>query len=182
MNTAEDSKSIFEKVRALSSQEEARVYGTGLWKLCHRLANVGYPPAKEFFIKGLEDPRWDWRRVSVELLGSHYKLEHQVIDKICHLLLNDPDSGVRIASAYTIGKQTPFPEKNIIHALVIDSSELVREAAFSALLEQAGVAYKTKLRELDRVRAKEITPNLDQVKRILIDENLSTSSALLEEK
>ena len=117
MNTTDDLDKSFERLCELSAQRDTKVYGTGLWKLCHRLAKVSYQPAKEFFIKELDDPRWDWRRVSVELLGFHYKLEPQVVDKFGDLLNYDPDSGVRIAAAYSLGKHTHFPEKTLVNAL-----------------------------------------------------------------
>jgi hypothetical protein len=170
---------IFGKLIAFASQEDARVYGTGFWKIGHRLAKEKYEPAKHFFVSRLDDSRRDWRRVSVELLGFHYQLETQVVDKIRSMLATDPDSGVRIAAAYTLGKQSRFPESALMHALKIDSNHLVREAAFSSLLELAGVSYKTKAKELGSINAGEITPDLDQLKRILSNENLHALINLL---
>lgn len=170
-----------DKLIAFASQEKAKVYGTGFWKICHHLAKEKYEPAKHFFISRLDDSRWDWRRVSVELLGFHYELETQVVDKIRSMLTTDPDSGVRIAAAYTLGKQSRLPESALIHALKTDANHLVREAAFSSLLELAGVSFKTKSKELRRVNAGEISPDLDQLRRILLDENLHTGINLLSE-
>ena len=171
----------FDKLIAFASQKKARVYGTGFWKICHHLAKEKYEPAKNFFISGLDDSRWDWRRVSVELLGFHYKIETQVVDKIRSMLITDPDSGVRIAAAYTLGKHSRLPESALIHALKADSNNLVKEAAFSSLLELAGVSFQTKSKELRRINAGEIAPDLGQLKRILSDENLHAVINLLSE-
>jgi len=172
----------FDKIQKLSKQPDTRIYGTGLWGICHDLAEANYPSAKEFFIKELDDPRWDWRRVSVSLLGFHYKLEPQIIEKIRELTIRDPDSGVRIASASVLGLQGKFPEETLIRSLTSDSNKRVREAAFSSLLELSGVPYKTKLKENRRVKNGEIEPSLDQIRRILTDENLSSTIKLLDEK
>lgn len=180
MNTDNELDKSFEELQTLSLKTDTRVYGTGLWKMCHRLAEAGYQPAKKFFIKELDDPRWDWRRVSVELLGYHYKLGPDVVDKFRNLLSNDPDSGVRIAAAYSLGKHSQFPEKALTEALTSSSDEILKEAAFSALLEQAGIPYTTKLRELDRIRSNEIEPSMDHVKRIISEENLTEILSLLE--
>jgi hypothetical protein len=164
-----------------SSHPNTKVYGTGLWRLCHQLAAEGYQPAKDFFIRKLDDSRWDWRKVSVQLLGFHFQLDEKTIEKIRKILLSDLDSGVRIAAAGNLGKQSKFPDQTLIHALKFDPNELVREAAFSAILELSGITYKKKMRELAKVRSREINPNLDQLKRILVEENLKTKIDMLEE-
>lgn len=182
MNKDQDLQDLFEKLVTLSSQSDAKAFGTGLWEICHSLAEARYPPAKDFFVERLENRRWDWRRISVSLLGFHYKLESDLMDKIRYLLIHDPDSGVRIASASVLGHQSKLPERTLVEALGNDPTKLVKEAAFSALLELSGVPYKVKREELSKVQSGEIEPKLDQVLRILVDEGLSSSISLLREK
>jgi hypothetical protein len=170
---------MFEKLLHLSSQPDAKVYGTGLWEVCHSLADAGYPPAKDFFVERLENSRWDWRRASVSLLGFHYKLEADILNKVRYLLIHDPDSGVRIAAASVLGVQSKLPEKSLTEALEHDSNEFVKKAAFSALLELAGVPYKVQRSELKKVQSGEVKPTLGQVIRILVDEDLFSSLSLL---
>jgi hypothetical protein len=180
MNSTEDMQSILDKLIIASTQPDVKLYGSGLWKLCHQLAEAKFLPALDFFILSLENPRWDWREVSVSLLGFHYDLDPQVINKIRHLLIQDPESGVRIAAASVLGKQGIYPEKTLIDALKSDPNEFVKRAAFSSLLELAGVPYKSKVKALKKVQIGEITPNLEQVRQILSEENLLSSRELLE--
>jgi len=176
MNTNGELDNLFEEIKACSLQAENKVYGTGLWKLLHKLAEAKYQPAKEFFIQGLDDPRWDWRRESISLLGFHYQLEPPVVEKIRRLVIHDPDSGARIAAASVLGSQGEFPEDTLVKALILDPDKLVKKMAFSSLLELAGIPYKIKSNELAKVDAGKINPNLEQIRRILSD--LNHSSAL----
>jgi len=169
----------FEEILELSARPDARVYGSGLWKKLHKIADAGYPLAKDFFVEKLEHPRWDWRKVCVSLLGFHYALEPRILEKIRSLLLHDPESGVRAAAASVLGHQGTLPEKSLVHALAFDSSKFVKEAAFSALLTLAGVPYKIKLREIKKIRDGEIKPSLDQIKQVLVDEKLLSSLSLI---
>jgi HEAT repeat protein len=181
MNSADNLKSYFEQLKAMSLQNDARIYGTGLWKSWNKLAIAHYEPAKEFFIERLQDSRSDWRRASLGLLGFDYELESETLDKIRGLLLEDSDSGVRISAASVLGNQGRFPEKSLLHALAHDSDSLVRKSAFSALLELASVPYKVKGDELKKIRSKKITPSLEQVMRILREQNKFTEISILEE-
>ena len=163
---------LFEKIKEFSSHSDAKVYGTDYWKICHKLADAQYYPAKMFFIEKLDDPRKDWRKVSISLLGFHYQLEPNTIEKIRQLLRYDPDASVRMDSAGVLGVKGLFPEKVLADALEFDSDAFVREAAFSAILELAKVPYKTRIKENKNIREGKISANLDQVKRILYDEKM----------
>ena len=172
-----------EEIKELSAQPDTKVLGSGLWRKCHRLADAKYPPAKDFFVEKLDDKRWDWRRVSVSLLGFHYdELEPEIVEKIRDLLINDSDSGVRIAAAYVLGHRSKLPEKTLIHALVFDLDKDVKISAFNALLSLAGVPYRSEVKVMERIRRGEIIPGLDQLKHILEDENLYSSINLVDEK
>ena len=70
----DDFENIFKIVIESAAQPNTSIYGTGLWELCHDLADAQFLPAKQFFIEELDDPRFDWREVSVSLLGFRYKL------------------------------------------------------------------------------------------------------------
>ncbi len=173
MNKIDNLKSRFEELKAKSLQEDAEIYGSdGLWGPWHDLADAQYEPAKQFFIERLQDSRWDWRTQCLSLLGFHYKLENQVIEKIRYLLEHDDDSGVRIAAASVLGRQGQFPEKTLIDALLHDTDILVKESAFSSLLELAAVPYSVRRKELKKIKSKELQPSLDRVKQILSAENL----------
>jgi|GEM_PF-4157458 len=163
------SNDYFEKLKSVSLQEDADIYGSSLWEEWHELADIQHEPAKEFFIERLQDVRSDWRAVSISLLGFHYSLEQDVLDQIRKLLFSDPDPSVRIAATSVLGHQSKLPEKSLVQALIHDSKPLVREAAFSALLELADVPYKIRLDELEKIDSGEIRPTLDQVKRILVE-------------
>jgi len=181
MNNTRELKDKFEKLKARSLKKDASIYGTDLWGKWHNLAVRQYEPAKEFFIERLHDVRPDWRRASVSLLGFHYELEDHILEIIRNLLINDADPGVRISAASVLGSQGRFLENSLVNALVHDPDPFVRRSAFSALLDLAGVPYKVKLEEEDNIRSKKITPSLDQVKRILHEQNLLTKISLLEE-
>jgi len=171
----DDLEELFSELKTLSTQANDGIYGTGLWASWHKLAEAGYQPAKEFFIEKLVSPQFSWRRESVSLLGFHYELEIAVIEKIRHLLSHDSDEVVRMTCATVLGKQGQLPEKALVNSLAVDPDEDVREASFFALLELAHLPYKARIRELKRVKSHEINPSLDEVKRILSDENLLDS-------
>src|SRR5574338_546003 len=120
--------SRYDELRARSLQEDARIYGSDLWGSWHDLANIHFEPAKRFFIERLQDPRWDWRRECISLLGSHYKLEDEVLEKIRALLKHDHDAGVRMASASVLGSEGDFPEKSLINTLLQDPEKSVKES------------------------------------------------------
>lgn len=165
---------LLEEVEAIADDPEGKFYGAGLWQKCHKLAEAHYLPAMDFFIRELDDPRWNWRRESVSLLGFHYKLDQKAINKIQDLLLNDPDSGVRIACASVLGNQSKLPDKALVEALVHDANALVKESAFAAILDLAGVPYKIREDDLQKLRAGDLLPTVEQIKEILIKENIST--------
>lgn len=170
MDFDDDLKKLFDEIYELSAQPETRVYGTGLWKSWHRLADAQYRPAMEFLISKLDDPKWDWRRVSVSLLGFHYKLAPETMEKIRYLLAHDPDSVVRDASASVLGQQGQFPEKALQNAMECDRDQVVRETAFAALLDLAKVPYKIRVEVVKKVREGKIPASLGQLRSLLQDE------------
>jgi HEAT repeat protein len=173
-------KRHFNELKARSLEEDAQIYGSDLWGSWHDLANVQFEPAKQFFIERLQDLRWDWRRECISLLGFHYKLENEVLEKIRDLLVHDHDSGVRIAAASVLGFQGQFPEKVLINVLLHDPDNSVKESAFSALLELAHVPYLVRRKELKRVESKETQPSVDRLRQILFEEELLSQLDALE--
>jgi hypothetical protein len=182
LNDPDDLKIHFEELKAKSLQKDASIYGgEGLWKLWDQFAQMHYEPAKEFFIERLEDKRPVWREGCLGLLGFDYKLEEQVMDKIRRLLQCDPDSGVRISAAAVLGSQGKYPEKTLVEALLHDSEDLVRESAFFALLDLADVQYKVNAKEYRKVKSGEMIPSLDQVRRVLSEQNLLANLDVLKD-
>ncbi|GAP16104.1 protein containg HEAT repeats [Longilinea arvoryzae] len=166
---------LLEEVVAIANDPGGKFYGAGLWKKCHKLVEAHYLPAKDFFIQELDDPRWNWRRESVSLLGYHYKLDQKVINKIQGLLLHDPDSGVRIACASVLGNQSKLPDIALLEALEHDANALVKESAFTAILDLAGVPFKIREYYLQKLRVGDLSPTVDQIKEILVIENINTN-------
>lgn len=181
MSALDDLKRHFEELKAASLQDDARAYGTQLWVSWHKLAEDAYPPAKEFLEARLDDPRFDWRELSVSLLGFHFALEDRILEKIRYILLHDADSTVRGSAASVLGSQGKFPESALINALRHDTSRLMRATAFFALLELSGVPYETILDARRSVKSEEIIPSVDQLKRVLRDHHLEQNLRLLEE-
>ena len=180
MNESNKSISDFEELKLRSLKEDATPYGE-LWKPWHDLADAEDEPAKEFFIERLQDSRTSWREECLSFLGFHYELDDKVLEMIRGMLTHDKDSGVRIAAASVLGSQGQFPEKTLLHSLDHDTNTLVRKCAFSALLELAGVPYMA-IRKADlRIKAKEITPSLWQLKRILTKHKLFDNLMLVNE-
>jgi hypothetical protein len=173
MNERLDLGDMLKEVVSVSSDPNGRVYGTGLWEKCHELADAQYLPAMDFFIHELEDPRWDWRRVSVSLLGFHYKLDQNVIDKIRRLLLNDPDSVVRSGCAAVLGNQLTSPDRVLLVALEKDPDHQVRESAFLAILDLGKVPYKIRQKERKKIQSGEVLPDLKQLQRVFTEENIT---------
>jgi len=181
MNNDNEIHANFSNVVALAKEEDSRVYGTGLWRVCHRLAAARYPPAKEFFIKELDDPRWDWREVSISLLGFYFELETEVLNKIRKMAINDVDDGVKLAAIAIIGSRGKLPEPVLLHSLRKGSNQLIKEAAFSAILELCKLPYKIKINEIQKLRNGKMTPDLELIRNILIRENLNSCLELLGE-
>ncbi len=181
MNSADNLRTYFEELKAKSLERDSNIYGTGLWESWNKLALAHYEPAKEFFIERLQDERSDWREASLGLLGFDYKLESETLEKIRNLLLEDSDSGVRISAASILGNQGHYPERAVIYALEHDSDDLVRESAFDALLQLAGMPFRAIRKEVERIKSKEIVPSLDQVKRVLREQNMVSQASLLDE-
>lgn len=180
MANIDASEGGFDELRARSLEADTSIYGTGLWASWHDLAEAKYEPAKRFFIERLQDSRWDWRRASVSLLGFHYALDDEVIQTIRNLLRSDTDAGVRISAASVLGSQGRFPEKRLIEALNSDPDRLVRQTAYSALLDLAKVPYDARTMEWNKVRSGEKEPSLDQLRRVLYENGLSSSLAILD--
>ena len=181
MNKMDDLNRRFDELRALSLQKDARIYGTGLLSKWHEFADMQFDRAKEFFIERLDDPRANWRAESVSLLGFHYKLDPDLLDRLRTLVVHDLDSGVRMKAAAVLGSQGQLPEKSLVQALKEDQDDLVREAAFMALLELAGVPVTVRNVELERAKRKDVVFSLDEAKRVLRQQGLLSPLSLLEE-
>ncbi len=175
-----DLEITFKKIIELAAQPDTNIYGTGLWKKCHDLADAQFLPARRFFIKELDDSRWDWREASVSLLGFHYKLGSKILEKIRFMLIHDPESGVRIACAGVLGHQSKFPDRALFAALINDKEINVRIMAFDALLELGGVSKETQLKELKNMRTGKKKASLAVLRRIYAEENLISTLELVE--
>ncbi len=173
MHNNDEYQELLEKIKAYASHPESAIYGSEYYWLYHQLAEDRYIPARDFLIKELDDPRWDWRRESIRLLGFHFKLEEEILNKIRSFAINDPDDGVRITAVSVIGNQGKMPEPALIKAIQLDSNRFVREAAFDAILDLCGVSYKINFQEVTKVKEGLIQPTLEEVKKILLRENLS---------
>jgi HEAT repeat protein len=181
MNSIDNLDDMCKKVQASFLQEDGGIYGTGIWKLCHQLAKAGFQPAKEIFVQGLDDSRWDWRRESISLLGFHYNLNEKIVEKIRHMAINDSESGVRISAVSVLGRYGKFPDKTLVQALLLDTNKYAKQAAFSALLDNAAIPYKIKMKEMARIRRGELKPTLENVKKVLEDNNFKSFARLLDE-
>lgn len=177
----EDLARVLEELKRIAGKPESKVFGSGLyWKL-HALAKIHYLPARDFFIENLDSLKWDWRKASVTLLGFHYQLDRKTLDKIRSLLLIDPESGVRIAAAYTLGNQSQLPDKSLYQALIHDKNPLVRESTYFALLKLSGLSRDKRSREEKDVHTGKVSPNVENLKKVLEKEKLFDSLLLIEE-
>jgi hypothetical protein len=140
------------------------------------LAEAGYPPAMDFFLECLDDPRWNWRYNGLCDLGFHYIFppDSPVVEKIRQLLLTDPHSWVRDAAASVLGSRSSWPDMALVSALESDMDAQVRYSAFDALLRLARVPFAVASQEVERVEKGFIQPSLSEVIRILTDAGLDT--------
>jgi len=141
-------------------------YYPDIWSRCHDLAEAQYQPAKDFFVEGLDDPDWLWRHDCVTLLGFHFPLENEVVEKIRDLLLNDPNSNIRMASASVLGVRSNHPDRALFSTLRFDSNETVKKAALDSVLRLAGVPNKRITNELKRIKSEGIKLTQNEVERI----------------
>lgn len=180
MHNNEDYQEILEKIKVYAGQPESRIYGTDYFRLCHKLAEAHYYPAKVFFGMLMDDPRPAWRKESIRLLGFHFKLEEDLLSKIRSLAINDPDDSVRMTAVSVIGSQGKMPEQVLKKSIELDPDPFVREAAFDAILNLCGVPYKITVGEVKKVKDGLIQPNLKEIKKILLRENLTDCLEFLE--
>jgi|SRR5579859_1501876 len=174
-------RSLFDEAKAardrasLNSDEKKEV-----WRKFHRLAEAEYIPARDYFVKGLNDPDWDWRSQCVSFLGYHYSFspDDEIINKIREMVLNDPEDMVRLAAAHVLGSRSKWPEPALITALSDDPEECVRQSAFIALIGSAGVPYPVRHLEADRMDAGEFQPMWKEVERVIAAAGLSSLKKL----
>ena len=147
------------------------------WQM-HDLAEAQYQPAIEFFASCFDHEYSEWRLASVRDVGFHYPLtpDSPVTEKIRQLLLNDPDDGVRHAAAFVLSSRSRWPDSALSTALYCDPDDYVRNAAFQALLELAGVPYLVACREYRRAKSGEIQPTWDEIKRIVIEAGIDPAT------
>jgi hypothetical protein len=137
----------------------------------HDLAEAQYPPAFSFFTSCLDDPDWWWRVAALRCLGFHYDFpsEGPLVDRIRQMLLTDSggDGEIRAAAAIVLGIRSRWPDEALETALQRDPDELVRAAAFGALLNLARVPFST-LRVAEKSVANgEVQPTWAEVQRII---------------
>jgi HEAT repeat protein len=144
-------------------------------KMCD-LAEVGYPPAMDFFLECLDDPRWNWRYNGLCNLGFHYVFppDSPLVEKIRQLLLTDPHSWVRDTAASVLGSRSSWPDMALVSALESDMDEQVRYSAFDALLRLARVPFAVASLEVERVEKKAIPPSMEEIIRILAEAGLDS--------
>ena len=142
-------------------------------KMCD-LAEAGYPPAADFFLECLDDPRWNWRYNGLCDLGFHYVFppDSPIVEKIRQLLLTDPHSWVRDAAAAVLGSRSSWPDAALVSALESDLDDQVRYSAFDALLRLARVPFTVASLEVERVENQFIQPSLDEIVRIVTEVGL----------
>jgi hypothetical protein len=163
----------FKKLKLVSMQRDAQIHGSGLWEKWHKFADANYEPARKFFIELLRDPRPHWRAESISFLGFHYDLDEEILNKIRSLLISDTDTAVRIAAASVLGEKSIFPDKALLYALSHDANLLVRETAFSSILDLAGIPYKIRVQKMEQVEAGDLNPDIENIKHILTENKIS---------
>jgi HEAT repeat protein len=140
------------------------------------LAEVGYPPAMDFFLECLDDPRWNWRYNGLCNLGFHYVFppDGPIVEKIRQLLLTDLHSWVRDAAASVLGSRSRWPDMALVSALESDTDDQVRYSAFDALLRLAHVPFAVASQEVERVEKQLIQPSLQEIMRIVTEVGLDS--------
>lgn len=159
-----DDMKIVRQQRTLRGGEYREV-----WKKLHHLAEAHYPPALKFFLDCLDDPDWIWRLDGLTSLGFHYQFppDGDIVSRIQHLLVNDPEAQVRIAAASVLGGRSRWPDQWLRDSLQLDQDDIVRRAAFVSLLELAGVPPKICQIEEERVRGGAVQPTWEEVQRVI---------------
>ena len=173
---------IEESLKILKAWQEQSLdldYST-VWKLGHALAEAESTAAKEFFINSLDDPNWRWRDDCISFLGFHYPLDGKILSKIRNMLLSDPSSNVRISAASVLGSQSSVPDPALSSAIQSDPDHMVRETVFEAILVLAKVSNNTIKREIKRIKTEEIQPTLEEVKRVIQEENINLPDHFLD--
>src|SRR6266511_756443 len=101
---------LLEAVKLARTNPSSEAIDSYLGRL-YDLAEAQYLPVIEFCLSCLDDPRSDWRDYSLWTLGYHYDLRpyKDILNKIAHLLLNDPDEDVRMLAASVLGIRSEWP-------------------------------------------------------------------------
>ncbi len=168
-----DFRQILEEVKVAHKNPSSQSHKYYLNNM-HVLAKASYPPAMDFFISCLDDPRWDWRLDALTALGFHYQFppDSELAEKIRQMLLTDPNVSIRVSAAIVLGGRSKGPDVALIHALQSDPDEDVRRSAFDALLELGGVSFPLRRELMERVKKGEVRATLDEAKRILTEKGI----------
>jgi len=101
----------------------------------HLLAHHRYEPAKEFFIKCLDDDNEDWRYECLTALGFHFVLDDVLMEKIRYLSLHDESSLIRGCAVGVWYAQKHTIDHHLLSILDNDEEDImVREAVLSDIL------------------------------------------------
>lgn len=101
----------------------------------HLLAHHRYEPAKEFFIKCLDDTAEDWRYECLTALGFHFALDDVLMEKIRYLSLHDESSDVRRCAVSVWWAQKHTIDNHLL--AILDNAEedmMVRETVLDDIL------------------------------------------------
>ncbi|MCU0481029.1 MAG: hypothetical protein MUE54_07435, partial [Anaerolineae bacterium] len=100
----------------------------------HLLAHHRYEPAKEFFIKCLNDDSEDWRYECLTALGFHFVLDEFLMEKVRHLSLHDENSSVRSCAASVWASQKQVIDHHLLFVLDNDPDIYVKEEVLYCIL------------------------------------------------
>lgn len=166
----EQLRQIFEEVQIAHKLEHSRAIDYYFDKM-HTLAEMQYPPAKEFFLMGIEDHRSGWRELCLKAIGFHYDLssEEHTLNKIRQICLSDENDDVRLTAIGVLDTQSRWPEPTLISVLQGDTSMFVRLSALEALLSLANVPPHIQTEEINALKLNGRDPDVSQLKRIIAE-------------
>jgi hypothetical protein len=143
----------------------------------HTLAEDQYPPAYEFFVGCLERIDRRWRHLGVTCLGFHYTIEDtNVLERMRYLILNDPDSDVRLSLSNILESypdiHSGWPDHALLQSLQGDPVVEVRMQSLESLLLQAKVPINKIQEIMNLIRVGTLDASVATLRRIAEDEHL----------
>lgn len=158
---------------ALNSDSSAKA--TMWWGVMHSLAESQYLPVIPLFAKCLEHRDWVWRVQCLECLGFHYEIQsdEKLMEKVRQLLLNDPNSDVRMTAASILGIRSTWLDKTLVQALNTDEDYFVKEAAFDALLKLAQIPFPSRVEIVNLLKEGKRQPTVEYLEEVVNKGDLS---------